>query len=69
MYQHHLVWGGLQGAVGLALALAVSASVAKGGEIVVITFGVITFSIFAQGVIMPQLLRRWRPTESTRTGR
>lgn len=63
-YQHVLVWGGLRGAVGLALALAVPATVAERGQIVVITFGVVAFSIFAQGLTMPWLLRRWRLTGS-----
>jgi len=63
-YQHVLVWGGLRGAVGLALALAVPATVAERGQIVVITFGVVAFSIFAQGLTMPWLLRHWRLTGS-----
>lgn len=63
-YQHVLVWGGLRGAVGLALALAVPATVAERGQIVVITFGVVAFSIFAQGLTMPWLLRRWHLTGS-----
>ncbi|USI72963.1 cation:proton antiporter [Sphingomonas morindae] len=63
-YQHVLVWGGLRGAVGLALALAVPAGVAERGQIVVITFGVVAFSIFAQGLTMPRLLRRWHLTGS-----
>ena len=63
-YQHVLVWGGLRGAVGLALALAVPAGVAERGQIIVVTFGVVAFSIFAQGLTMPWLLRRWRLTGS-----
>ena len=63
-YQHVLVWGGLRGAVGLALALAVPATVAERGQIVVVTFGIVAFSIFAQGLTMPWLLRRWRLTGS-----
>lgn len=59
-YQHVVVWSGLRGAVGLALALAVPSSVAERGEIVVVTFGVVAFSIFVQGLTMPPLLRRWR---------
>ncbi|KKW90651.1 cation:proton antiporter [Sphingobium chungbukense] len=58
-YQHVLVWGGLRGAVGLALALAVPPSVPEQREIVVLTFGVVAFSIFVQGLTMPPLLRRW----------
>lgn len=58
-YQHVLVWGGLRGAVGLALALAVPSTVPERAAIVVLTFGVVAFSIFAQGLTMPPLLRRW----------
>ena len=61
-YQHVLVWGGLRGAVGLALALALPDTVAERGEIVVLTFGVVAFSIFVQGLTMPPLIRRWRLT-------
>ena len=63
-YQHVLVWGGLRGAVGLALALAVPPSVAEQREIVVLTFGVVAFSVFVQGLTMPPLLRRWKLTGS-----
>ncbi|HEX8413597.1 MAG TPA: cation:proton antiporter [Sphingomicrobium sp.] len=59
-YQHVLVWGGLRGAVGLALALALPDTVAERSEIVVLTFGVVAFSIFIQGLTMPPLIRRWR---------
>jgi CPA1 family monovalent cation:H+ antiporter len=61
-YQHVMFWGGLRGAVGLALALAVPASVPEQREIVVLTFGVVAFSILAQGLTMPPLLRRWKLT-------
>lgn len=63
-YQHVLVWGGLRGAVGLALALAVPSHVPEQRAIIVITFGVVAFSIFAQGLTMPPLLRRWGLTGS-----
>ena len=61
-YQHVLVWGGLRGAVGLALALALPPTIAERGEIVVVTFGVVAFSIFVQGLTMPPLIRHWRLT-------
>ena len=57
-YQHVLVWGGLRGAVGLALS--VPATVPEQREIIVLTSGVVAFSIFLQGLTMPPLLRRWR---------
>lgn len=61
-YQHVLVWGGLRGAVGLALALSVPVTVAEQSQIVVLTFGVVAFSILVQGLTMPPLLRRWQLT-------
>lgn len=65
-YQHVLVWGGLRGAVGLALALAVPDTVAERADIIVLTFGVVAFSIFVQGLTMPPLIRRWRLTRDER---
>jgi CPA1 family monovalent cation:H+ antiporter len=55
-YQHVLVWGGLRGALALALALAVPASVPERGAIVVSAFAVVAFSVFAQGITMPWLI-------------
>jgi CPA1 family monovalent cation:H+ antiporter len=57
-YQHVLVWGGLRGALALALALALPTNVPERGEIVVVCFAVVAFSIFAQGLTMPWLIRR-----------
>ena len=56
--QHVLWWGGLRGALGLALALVLPASLPYRGEIVVATFGVVAFSVILQGLTMPRLLRR-----------
>lgn len=59
-YQHILVWGGLRGALALALALALPASVIERGEIITVAFAVVAFSIFVQGLTMPWLIRRLR---------
>jgi CPA1 family monovalent cation:H+ antiporter len=56
--QHILWWGGLRGALGLALALTLPASVAFHEEILMTTFGVVVFSVVVQGLTMPALLRR-----------
>jgi monovalent cation:H+ antiporter, CPA1 family len=56
--QHVLWWGGLRGALGLALALSLPASLPLRDEIVVVTFAVVAFSIVGQGLTMPWLLRR-----------
>jgi Na+:H+ antiporter len=57
-HQHVLVWGGLRGALGLALALGLPNSVPHRAEIVTVTFAVVAFSIFAQGMTMTPFLRR-----------
>ncbi len=56
-FQHILVWGGLRGALALALALGLPTDLAHRDEILTVTFGVVAFSILIQGVSMPALLR------------
>ncbi len=56
--RHILFWGGLRGALALALALAVPASVAERQEIIVLAFAVVAFSILVQGLTMPWLMKR-----------
>jgi CPA1 family monovalent cation:H+ antiporter len=55
--QHVLWWGGLRGALALALALALPPSLAMRNEIVIAAFGVVVFSVVLQGLTMPLLLR------------
>ena len=59
-YAHVLFWGGLRGALGLALALAVPPSVPERSAIIESAFVVVAFSIFAQGLTMPWLIGRLR---------
>jgi len=58
-YQHTLFWGGLRGALALALALAVPAVVPERNQIIVTAFIVVAFSILVQGLTMPLLIRRF----------
>jgi len=55
--QHVLWWGGLRGALGLALALALPADMPWHDDILIATFGVVVFSVVAQGLTMAPLLR------------
>jgi len=56
--QHLLVWGGLRGALALALALSLPQEVPQRGTIVTVAFAVVAFSIFAQGLSIAPRLRR-----------
>jgi CPA1 family monovalent cation:H+ antiporter len=58
-YQHTLFWGGLRGALALALALAVPPTVPERGAIIVTAFVVVAFSIVVQGLTMPLLVHRF----------
>jgi len=57
-HQHVLVWGGLRGALALALALGLPDNLPHHDEIITVAFAVVAFSIFAQGLTMTPLLRR-----------
>lgn len=57
-YRHVLFWGGLRGALGLALALAVPRSVPERAAIIACAFVVVAFSILLQGLTMPWLIDR-----------
>jgi CPA1 family monovalent cation:H+ antiporter len=56
--QHILWWGGLRGALALALALALPPSLPRRDEILITAFGVVAFSVVAQGLTMPLLMRK-----------
>jgi len=57
-HQHVLFWGGLRGALALALALGLPADMPLREEIITISFAVVAFSVFVQGLTMAPLLRR-----------
>jgi CPA1 family monovalent cation:H+ antiporter len=56
--QHILVWGGLRGALPLALVLGLPAGIPHREVMITVTFGVVAFSVFAQGLTVVPLLRR-----------
>ena len=57
-HQHVLFWGGLRGALALALALSLPEDLPRRDVIVTITFAVVAFSIFVQGLTITPLLKR-----------
>jgi len=56
--QHLLFWGGLRGALALALALATPPGLPERAALISVAFVVVAFSIFVQGLTVPRLLRR-----------
>ncbi|NTU78013.1 MAG: Na+/H+ antiporter, partial [Chloroflexales bacterium] len=56
-YQHVQFWGGLRGAISLALALSLPASFADRDLVLVMTFGVVLFTLLVQGTTMHRLLK------------
>lgn len=57
-HQHVLFWGGLRGALALALALGLPPEIPQRDRIVTLSFAVVAFSVFVQGMSMAPLLRR-----------
>jgi CPA1 family monovalent cation:H+ antiporter len=57
-YRHVLFWGGLRGAVSLALVLSLSADFPQRDLLAVMAFGVVLFTLLAQGTTMQFLLKR-----------
>jgi CPA1 family monovalent cation:H+ antiporter len=58
-HQHILFWGGLRGALAIALALGIPETLPYRREILTATFGVVAFSVFVQGLTITPLLRRF----------
>ncbi len=57
-YRHVMVWGGLKGAISLALVLGLPESFPKREEVIAVTFGVVAFSVIVQGISMPWLMAK-----------
>lgn len=56
-WQHVLVWGGLHGALSLALALSLGPSFGHRDRILTFTFGVVAFSMTVQGLSIKSIIR------------
>lgn len=57
-WQHILFWGGLRGALSMALVLGLSRSFPQRDTLVAATFGVVLFSLLVQGTTIGPLLKR-----------
>ena len=54
--QHLLWWGGLRGALALALALSLPTDLPRREDILILAFAVVAFSVLVQGLTAPYLL-------------
>ncbi len=58
-YKHVLYWGGLRGAISLALALSLPASLGEQGTLIrSMAFGVVLFTLLVQGITMKPFINR-----------
>jgi CPA1 family monovalent cation:H+ antiporter len=57
-YQHVQFWGGLRGAISLALALSLPAALIDRDLLRVMAFGVVLFTVVGQGMTMQFLIKR-----------
>ncbi|UUX92661.1 cation:proton antiporter [Methanoplanus endosymbiosus] len=57
-YQHALFWGGLRGAVAIALALSISEDMPFKDEIVIMAVGVVLFTIIVDGITTKPLAKK-----------
>ena len=53
-----MVWGGLRGGIALALALTLPEELVGHSQVLVMTFGVVLFTLGVQATTMPMVLRR-----------
>jgi CPA1 family monovalent cation:H+ antiporter len=56
-WQHVMVWGGMRGALSLALVLSVPRDFPYRDQLLTMTFGVVAFTIVVQGITMKPLIR------------
>lgn len=64
-HQHILFWGGLRGALALALALGLPPAMPLRDDILTVAFGVVGFSVLVQGLTITPLLRRFNEIPAT----
>ena len=64
--QHLMWWGGLRGALALALALALPGDLPRRDDILISAFAVVAFSVIVQGLTAPVVLRALRLVRTSR---
>ena len=64
-YRHVMFWGGLRGAVSLALALSLTGPFSE--DLKTMTFGVVLFTLVVQGLTIEPLIKRLGLSNVTRS--
>jgi CPA1 family monovalent cation:H+ antiporter len=69
-WQHVLIWGGLRGALSIALALSLPLNLPDRLQLIMMTFGAVTFSLLLQGLTLSPMLKvlKLTPAEKRQTG-
>jgi len=62
-HQHILFWGGLRGALALALVLGLPAALPMRETLITVTFAVVAFSVIVQGLTVTPLMQRLGQSE------
>lgn len=57
-YQNVMMWGGLRGGVGIALALSIPTTVPGWYTVQAIIYGMVLFTLFVQAPLMPRLIKK-----------
>jgi CPA1 family monovalent cation:H+ antiporter len=68
-WQHVIVWGGLRGALALALALSLDDTFPNRLQVLDLTYGVVIFSILVQGLTIKPLLRMLQLADGEAAGK
>jgi len=62
-----MIWGGLRGAVSLALVLSIPVEIVERRQLLAMTFGVVLFTLLAQATTIPAVLARLGLTSKKET--
>lgn len=57
-YQNVMMWGGLRGGVGIALALSIPTSIPSWYSVQAMIYGMVLFTLFIQAPLMPPLIKK-----------
>jgi len=57
-YQNVMMWGGLRGGIGIALALSIPTTVPAWYTVQAIVYGMVLFTLFVQAPLMPPLIKK-----------